>query len=67
MVELEGEKTMKNNCEECIYYAYDEEFAYYVCAMDLDEDEMRKFLAGNFSECPYFRSGDDYRLVRRQN
>ncbi len=55
------------NCEQCVYYTYDEQFAYYVCEMDLDEDEMRRFLQGNFANCPYFRSGDDYLLVRKQN
>ena len=31
---------MSANCEECVYYDYDEELAAYVCEADLDEDEM---------------------------
>ena len=37
---------MKANCEYCINYEYDEDFEYYVCTMDLDEDEMRRFVCG---------------------
>lgn len=55
------------NCEECVYYTYDEELEYYICEMDLDEDEMLRFMQGNYSDCPYFRNGDDYILVRKQN
>ena len=45
---------MSANCEECVYYDYDEELAAYVCEADLDED------------CPFYRPGDDYRTARRQ-
>lgn len=56
----------KTNCESCMYYQYDEEFEYYTCEQDLDEDEMVKFVRGNYSECPYYRFGDDYTIVRKQ-
>lgn len=58
---------MKANCEWCINYEYDEEFECYTCVMDLDEDEMRYFVSGTFKECPYFRMGDEYTIVRKQN
>ena len=54
------------NCECCAFYSYDEEFECYVCDMDLDEDEMVRFLSASFDNCPYYRSGDEYRVVRRQ-
>lgn len=54
------------NCENCMYYQYDEEYEYYTCTQNLDEDEMYKFVNGNFSECPYYRFGDDYTIVRKQ-
>ena len=57
----------KTNCEDCIYYAYDEDYDCYTCMMDLDEDEMMLFIAGSFSTCPYYRAGDDYTIVRKQN
>ena len=33
---------------------------------DLDEDEMLKFLSSTFDACPYYRSGDEYSVVRHQ-
>ena len=47
-------------------YVYDEDYEYYVCDMDLDEDEMYKFLTSSFQECPYYRLYDEYKIVRKQ-
>ena len=47
------------NCEACAYYSYDEDYECYICEMDLDEDEMLKFLSSTFDACPYYRSGDE--------
>lgn len=55
-----------SNCEYCMNYSYDEEYDSYVCDMDLDEDEMEKFLSCSFDRCPYYRRGDDYTLARKQ-
>ena len=60
------EKSKGSNCEYCGNYVYDDDYGYYVCEMDLDEDEMRLFLQGNFRGCPYFQYGDEYRIVRHQ-
>lgn len=54
------------NCEYCVNYSYDEEYECYTCEVNLDEDEMVKFLTGNFRQCPYFKMGDEYRIVRKQ-
>ena len=48
-------------------YYYDEEYECMCCAVDLDEDEMYGFLSGNNADCHYFRQGDDYTIVRKQN
>ena len=32
-------KQIKSSCEMCEYYLYDDEYDYYYCDMDLDEDE----------------------------
>lgn len=56
-----------SRCEECSNYVYDEDFECYVCTVNLDEDEMCRFLRGSFSDCPYYRSGDDYAIVKKQN
>lgn len=55
-----------NNCEMCGNYEYNEEFEYYECLMDLDEDEMYGFVTGTTKECPYFQYRDEYRVVRKQ-
>lgn len=60
-------KSQKTCCEDCAYFAYDEEYDYYVCEMDLDEDEMLRFMQSSFSNCPYYRCGDEYSVVRKQN
>lgn len=60
-------KPKKTNCEDCIYYTYDEDYDCYTCMMELDEDEMLRFISGSFSSCPYYRGGDDYTIVRKQN
>ena len=57
---------MAANCDECGYYDYDEEMESWYCTMDLDEDEMMRFLTDQHYQCPYYRSGDEYRVVRKQ-
>ena len=54
------------NCETCINYVYDEDYECYVCEMDLDEDEMYKFLSSSFDSCPYYQLNDEYKIVRKQ-
>lgn len=53
-------------CEFCANYIYEEEDDCYYCDVNLDEDEMYRFLTGNFRECPYYRSDDEYKIVRHQ-
>ncbi len=53
-------------CESCWYYDYDEEYEEYFCMMDLDEDEVYRYLVTPQGRCPYYRQGDDYTLARRQ-
>ena len=50
---------MTGTCDDCAYNVYDDE-AY------LDEDEFYRLMQTGKS-CPYYRSGDDYELVRHQN
>lgn len=63
---MKKNKKRVTNCEMCGNYVYDDDYGYYVCEMDLDEDEMRLFLTGQFNGCPYFQYGDEYRIVRHQ-
>ncbi len=55
------------SCETCANYQYDEICDCYFCTVNLDEDEMLRFLTGSSSDCAYWRNGDDYAVVRKQN
>lgn len=57
---------MQGSCETCAYYAYDEDYEEYVCDISLDEDELVRFLSDRHYACPYYRSGDEYAVARRQ-
>ena len=55
-------------CDFCEYYDYNEETEQYECMMDLDQDEMSLFLAGDGSHgCRYFKFYDEYKSVQKQN
>lgn len=60
-------KPRQTNCESCEYYDLDEDWGEYVCTMDLDEDEMVRFLTGQNKGCPYYKYYDEYKLVQKQN
>lgn len=62
-----GEINMKGtSCEFCANYTYDEECDEYYCDINLDEDEYYRFVSSDYKECPYYRSGDEYKVVRHQ-
>lgn len=56
----------KTNCDSCANYVYDEDYECYCCLVNLDEDEMYRFLSGSQWECPYYSSDDEYAVVRHQ-
>lgn len=56
----------QTSCDSCANYAYDEEYECYTCEVSLDEDEMAHFMADTFYNCPYYRFGDEYAIVRKQ-
>ena len=35
-------------------------------AKSLDEDEMYRFVRGEFRDCPYYQFGDEYQIVKKQ-
>lgn len=55
-----------SNCESCVNYAYDDDYECYICEMDLDEDDMVRFLSASFDNCPYYQLYDEYKIVRKQ-
>ena len=54
-------------CENCEYYDYDDEYEMYICTMNMDEDEMSRFMQGGYRSCPYFKFYDEYKSVQKQN
>ncbi len=53
-------------CEYCANYVYDELGQYYTCLVNMDEDEMERFLADRNGGCPYYQSDDEYQVVKHQ-
>ncbi len=54
-------------CENCVNFYYDDELQEYCCDVNLDEDEMMRFLSSPNYCCPYFRLDDEYGVVKKQN
>lgn len=54
------------NCEECAYFAYDEEYEEYYCTVDMDEDDYVRIMSDSHYTCPYYQNGDEYKVVRHQ-
>ncbi len=57
------QKKQPTNCESCEFYDWDEDMDAYVCTMNLDEDEMVRFLQGHNASCPYYRFFDEYKSI----
>lgn len=62
----EGDYMAATNCDMCVNYVYDEDYECYTCLVNLDEDEMYRFLTGTQQQCPYFQLDDEYGVVRHQ-
>ena len=54
------------SCDYCNNLVYDEETEEYVCDVNMDEDDMARFVQSSYKRCPFYRSGDEYRVVRHQ-
>ena len=66
MMNKKTEKKRISSCDICMNYTYDEDYECYVCGVNLDEDEMARFMEDRFYDCPYYRLGDEYAIVRHQ-
>lgn len=51
----------------CVYYVYNEDYEDYECLVNLDEDDVYRFMSSSQQSCPYFRLDDEYGVVRKQN
>ncbi len=56
----------KSNCDMCNNMIYDEEYADYVCTVNLDEDEIERFYRDEHYVCPYYQSNNEYSIVKKQ-
>ena len=52
------------DCETCLYYEYDEEYEEYCCTADMDQDDYGRMIQSQ--KCPFWRDGDEYRVVWKQ-
>ena len=66
MAESRRDKVTSGPCEMCVNYVYDDEDECYYCDVNLDEDDMFKFLTGNTKGCSFFQLYDEYKIVRHQ-
>ena len=63
---LERKIKMETNCDFCALYYVDED-GYGECQVNLDEDEMYRFMNTSYRSCHYYQSDDEYKIVRKQN
>ncbi len=56
-------------CENCMYLEYDDNLEEYVCSIQgiMDEDDLARMSYSPNKRCPYYKIGDEYTLVRKQN
>ena len=54
-------------CDYCLNNEYDEQLGEYTCTVDMDMDDMERFLFGRQKSCPFFRIDNEYKIVEKQN
>ena len=57
---------MMARCDECAYLEYDENDDEYYCSVDMDEDDYVRMISQGSKDCPYWKSGDEYAVVKHQ-
>ena len=53
------------DCETCLFYEIDD-YDGPVCTVDMDEDDYALLLQSERRQCPYYRNGDEYQVVKHQ-
>ena len=56
----------RTSCETCAFYVYDDEYGAYLCDLNMDEDDYVRIMSDRYYQCPYYRNGDEYAVVRKQ-
>lgn len=54
------------DCDTCAYFAYDEEYEEYYCTVNMDEDDVYRLQMNHYKKCPFYKNGDEYKVVRHQ-
>ncbi|MHC1749658.1 MAG: DUF6472 family protein [Cellulosilyticaceae bacterium] len=56
-------------CDDCMYLEYDEVTKQDVCSIAyvMDEDDLARMSYQQNKRCPYYKIGDEYTIVRKQN
>ena len=57
---------MDNLCSQCAFLIYDEDYEEYVCDARMDEDDYSRLRQNGYRQCPFYRNGDEYLVVRSQ-
>ena len=55
-----------SSCDSGSNYEYDEDYECYICQMDLDEDELYRFITNSYKDCPYYTYDNEYAIVKHQ-
>ena len=63
-MEKKKKTEIQTSCDTCAYLIYDEEYEEYVCDVSMDEDEIARLYGDSHYSCPYYKNGDEYRVVR---
>lgn len=53
-------------CDTCAFNEYDDEYEEYFCSVNMDEDDMARMMGSGQNECPFYRNGDEYAVVKHQ-
>lgn len=48
---------MEAICDFCAYNEYDEEDESYYCSVNMDEDDMARFVSSSYRNCPFLEMG----------
>lgn len=56
-------------CEGCMHLEYDDTLKEYVCSVItmMDEDDYSRMSSHPHKHCPYYKVGDEYTWIRKQN
>lgn len=55
------------SCDDCMYFEWDEELEENFCTQSsLDEDDYARIIGDSHYSCPFYRTGNEYTIVKKQ-